>query len=30
MRLQKKGSEIGKRKLSQDDRVVGMAIILPQ
>ena len=28
MRLQKKGSEIGKRKLSQDDRVVGMAIIL--
>ena len=27
MRLQKKGSELGKRSLSQDDRVVGMAII---
>ena len=27
MRLQKKGSELGKRSLSQDDRVVGMSII---
>jgi len=27
MRLQKKGGEIGKRKLSQDDRVIGMSVI---
>ena len=27
IRLQKKGGEIGKRKLSQDDRVIGMSVI---